>query len=607
MSRSIAPSSSSSSRILAAAVVLSGIAAAPGIAVGPAVVLVPRRVSYVRRVVRSADVDAEVERFEAAVKTAQEELRLVATTSQSTFARAEVSILEAYVLMLSDELLTDTVERNIRINRQCAEWAVANVIGDFASQLAGTAEAYLRERSHDFEFVGERLLLALTGGASSRSLPKLTEPCVVIAHDLSPADVLALDPENILAIATEVGTKTSHTGIVARAMEIPSVLGVPQLLDRVTSGDRVVVDGLRGIVTLRPTDDMVEQGMSRGQRHRDLTRHLMGDVGRAAGLMTGEVVELAANIEFSYEARYAASHGADGVGLYRTEFLYVDRAELPSEDEQLEHFRSVLEAMDGRQVTFRTFDIGGDKPIGSLLPQREANPALGLRAIRLALEHPSLFLVQLRAMIRASAFGRVRVMVPMIATLREWIEVRRLFTRAQEEVAAAGHAHRPDIPLGMMVEVPSAAIMADVFARHAAFLSLGTNDLVQYTLAVDRTSPSLAHLASPFDPSVLRLARGVADAALRAGKPVTVCGAMAGDPLGAILLVGLGFHSLSMEPAAIPEIKEALHRVSLEEATDAAEEALEQTTAEDVEHLLAVAFAPRLFDLLSGDEANAPD
>jgi phosphotransferase system enzyme I (PtsI) len=586
--------------------VLGGIAAAPGVAVGAAVVLVPRRVSYVRRLVRSAEVEAELDRFHAAVATAQDELRHVAKTSEGTFARAEVNILEAYVLMLSDELLDDAVERNIRINRQCAEWAVANAIEEFAAQLSRIPDAYLRERSHDFEFVGERLLLALTGGTSTRSLPKLIEPSVVVAHDLSPADVLALDPRNILAIATEVGTKTSHTGIVARALGIPSVLGVPGLLDAIASGDRIVVDGLRGTVAVRPGDDVVERAQSRALRHLALTRHLLGDVARRADLVTGEVVELAANIEFSYEAPYAVEHGAESVGLYRTEFLYVDCVQLPSEEEQLAHFRAVIEAMDGRPVTFRTFDIGGDKPIGAILPQREPNPALGLRAIRLALEHPELFLVQLRAMIRASAFGRVRVMVPMIATLREWKAVRRLFSRATEEVARAGHAHATDIPLGMMVEVPSAAIMSDLFARHASFLSLGTNDLVQYTLAVDRTSPGLAHLASPFDPSVLRLARTVAESAERHGKPVTVCGAMAGDPLAAILLVGLGYRSLSMEPAAIPEIKEALHRVSLEEAIAVAEEALTLSSAEEVEHLLAVAFAPRLFDLLSGDEANAP-
>jgi phosphoenolpyruvate-protein phosphotransferase (PTS system enzyme I) len=592
----------SSSRIMAAAVVLSGLAAAPGVAVGPAVVLAPRKVSYVRRLVRSSEVESEVERFLAGVKAAQEEMRHMADKNRSTFARAEVSILEAYVLMLGDELLADAVERNIRINRQCAEWAVTNAISDFAASLAMHTDAYLRERSHDFEFVGERLLLALTGSTSSRTLPKLTEPAILIAHDLSPADLLALGPEKLLAIATEVGTKTSHTAIVARALEIPSVLGIATLLDNVVSGDRVVIDGLRGTVTIRPTEDMVSKGVTRGQRHQALTRHLLGDIRRQTDLKTGELVHLQANIEFSYEAQYAIDHGAEGVGLYRTEFLYVDRRELPSEEEQLEHYRAVVRAMDGRPVTFRTFDIGGDKQLGGLSLPREPNPALGLRGVRLGLEHPEILLLQLRAMIRASSEGDVRIMVPMIACLREWVEVRRLFSRALDEVDERGHPRAKNIPLGLMIEVPSAAIMADLFARHGSFLSLGTNDLVQYMLAVDRTSPQLAHLASPFDPSVLRVIKSVAEAADAAERPITVCGAMAGDPLAAILLVGLGFHALSMEPAAIPEIKEALHRVTFGEAAALAEEALLQPSSEDVEHLLAVALAPRLFDLLSGEE-----
>jgi phosphotransferase system enzyme I (PtsI) len=449
--------------------------------------------------------------------------------------------------------------------------------------------------------------MALTGSTSARAIPKLTEPSVIVAHDLSPADLLALGQEFLLAIATEIGTKTSHTAIVARALEIPSVLGVPELLDNVTSGDRVVVDGLRGMVTLRPTDEMVSKGVSRGQRHQALTKHLLGDIRRQTDLSSGEVVHLVANIEFSHEAAYAVEHGAEGVGLYRTEFLYVDRATLPTEEEQLEHYREVLRAMDGRPVTFRTFDIGGDKSAGLLSLPREPNPALGLRAIRLALAHPEVLAAQLRAMIRASAYGDVRIMVPMIASLREWVEVRRIFEAALKRIDDERTPRAKDIPLGMMVEVPSAAILSDVFAAHAAFLSLGTNDLVQYTLAVDRTSQHLAHLASHFDPAVLRLARGVAEAAHHHDKPISVCGAMAGDPLAALLLVGLGFRTLSMEPAAIPEIKEALHRVSLEEAVSVAEEALHQSNAEDIEHLLAVSFAPRLFDLLSGEESAGPD
>ena len=586
--------------------VLTGIAGSAGVGVGPAIVLGPRRVTFVQRQVRSAELDGEIARFKQAVEDAKAELTRLSRAAHTGVARAEVSILEAYTLMLGDELLAEAVERNVRVERQCAEWAVSTAITDFARTLALQEDAYLRERSHDFEFVGERLILALTGAHTARELPPLVEPSVVIAHDLSPADLLSLDPKKILGIATEVGTKTSHTAIVSRALEIPAVMGAVGLVANVISGDRVVVDGLRGTVTLRPSEDIAQSGIVRGEKHLALTRHLLSDAARRCSLSSGEPIGIYANIEFATEARTALEHGADGIGLYRTEFLYGGRADLPSEEEQLEQFRRVLEVAGDRPVTLRTFDIGGDKPLGQLVPEREPNPALGLRAVRLGLRHPEVLLAQLRAMVRASAFGNLRVMVPMIATMREWVDVKRLFHRAIAEIDAEGLPRAKQLPFGTMIEVPSAAVLSDVFAKEAEFLSVGTNDLVQYTLAVDRTSPALAHLASHFDPAVLRLLSLVVSSANAASRPVSVCGAMAGDPLAALLLVGLGYRSLSMEPSAIPEVKEALSRVTLAELVESARDAKLHTTADDVEHGLAVSFAPRLFDLLSGDEANAP-
>lgn len=599
-------SSPSSTQLRAAAMVLTGIAASAGVGVGPAIVLGPRRVTFVQRQVRTSEHAGEIARFRQAVEDAKAELTRLSRNAQSGVARAEVSILEAYMLMLGDELLAEAVERNVRVERQCAEWAVSTAITDFARTLALQEDAYLRERSHDFEFVGERLILALTGATSARALPPLEEPSIVIAHDLSSADLLSLDPKKILGIATEVGTKTSHTAIVARALELPAVMGAGGLVANVISGDSVVVDGLRGTVTLRPSDDIAKSGLVRGEKHLALARHLLSDAARPAALASGEPIGIFANIEFATEARAALEHGADGVGLYRTEFLYGGRPDLPSEEEQLEQFRRVLEVVGGRPVTLRTFDLGGDKPFGRLAPAPEPNPALGLRAVRLGLKHPEALLAQLRAMVRASAYGDLRIMVPMIATMREWIEVKRLFSQAVAEVDREGAPRAPRIPFGTMIEVPSAAVLSDAFSRAADFLSVGTNDLVQYTLAVDRTSPSLASLASHFDPAVLRLLVGVASSASAASCPVSVCGAMAADPLAALLLVGVGYRSLSMEPAAIPEVKEALSRVTLAEVREAAREAQLHATADDVEHGLAVSFAPRLFDLLSGDEDNAP-
>jgi phosphotransferase system enzyme I (PtsI) len=368
----------------------------------------------------------------------------------------------------------------------------------------------------------------------------------------------------------------------------------------------VIVDGFRGEVTVAPTPEMITEAEERSKKHIALVKHLREDRDRQSATSDEIPVHLRANIEFPAEALLAVDHGSEGIGLYRTEFLYVDRAAPPDEDEQYELYRAVVETVHPRPATLRTFDIGGDKFVSTFQVPPEMNPALGLRAVRLALSRPDVFLDQLRAMVRASAHGELRIMIPMVASLREFEEVRRLLGVAVREVEARGQKRAPTIPLGVMIEVPGAAVMADLFARDADFLSLGTNDLVQYALAIDRTSRSLAYLASPFDPSILRLIVGVVKAAEKYKRPLSVCGAMASDPLAAVLLVGLGVRELSMEAAAIPEIKEALHRVSLAEAVAVAAEAMMQESAEDVERALAAAFAPRLFDLLADVVGEPP-
>jgi len=580
-------------------VILKGIAGSHGLAIGPSIIVGALSHSFVRRTVKPREVDIELGRFADAVSRAQEGIRQVVEKVKSGHAKAETSILEAYVQMLGDELVAEGVERNIRINRQNAEWAVSNTIQELCDRFEDMEDPYLVERRHDVAFVGERLIRALSGTDKVAALPKLARPSVVLAHDLSPADTAALVKEPVVAIITEVGTRTSHTSIMARALEIPAVVGVADALGRIGPGDIVIVDGFRGEVTVAPTPDMIAEAEARARKHIALVRHLREDRDKQTATADGVAVHLRANIEFPAEAPLAVDHGAEGIGLYRTEFLYVDRAAPPDEDEQYEVYRAVVETMHPRPATLRTFDIGGDKFVSTFQVPPEMNPALGLRAVRLALSRPDVFLAQLRAMVRASAHGELRIMIPMIASLREFEEVRRLLGVALREVAARGQKHAPTIPLGVMIEVPGAAVMADLFAREADFLSLGTNDLVQYALAIDRTSRSLAYLASPFDPAILRLIVTSVTAAQRYDRPISVCGAMASDPLAAVLLVGLGVRELSMEAAAIPEIKEALHRVSLVEAEAVAAEALRQESAEDVERALAAAFAPRLFDLLA--------
>jgi phosphotransferase system enzyme I (PtsI) len=579
--------------------ILRGIAGSPGVSIGTAVVVGTTRVAYPRRTLSAGDVAAELARFVSAVGRAQQELRDM--YDRLSDKPAEASILEAYILMVGDEVLAEAVRQQIDKEHRCAEWAIAVAIAGIAGRLAALDDSYLRERSHDVEFVGDRLMHALDGAQPQKVLPPLSGPSIIVAHDLSPADTAAMVREPVIGFVTEVGTRTSHTAIMARALEIPAVVGVTDALREIASGDAVIVDGLRGTVIIRPTATDLEEARARGARYSAHARELQEARGEASTTKDGIPIALRANVELPAEAILARDHGADGIGLYRTEFLYIDRALPPSEDEQFSIFRAVVEATNPKPVVLRTFDIGGDKFVSTFQVPPEMNPMLGLRAVRLALSRPDVFLEHLRAMVRASAFGDVRILIPMVASLNELRQVRALLARAQSEVRARGLRCADDIPLGVMIEVPAAAVLVDFFAQEAAFLSLGTNDLIQYALAIDRTSRSLAYLASPFDPAIIRLISGV----IRAGRewdcPVSICGAMASDPLAALLLLGLGMRDFSMESAAIPEIKEAFRRVTLAEAEAAAAEAIRRRTAEEVEHCVAEAFAPQLYDLLTGD------
>lgn len=581
-----------------AADAMRGIAGSPGVAIGKAVVLGHSRAPCPRYSVTSAEFETEFQRFEEAVGRAQRDLREM--SQRLTEKSAEASILEAYMLMTGDPVLAEAVQHQIRHEKRCAEWALAEAADLIAKRLAAVDDHYLRERSHDVLFIGDRILRAFGSSAPEQQNLRLDEPSIVIARDLSPADTAAMISQPVVGIVTEMGTRTSHTAIMARALEIPAVVGVTDALAHISSGDIVIVDGLRGTVSVRPATQELNDARARGERHTARSRELHTSRDRDAVTGDGVRIMLRANVELPAEAVLARDHGAEGIGLYRTEFLYIDRSAPPTEDQQFEIFRAVVETMRPMPVTLRTFDIGGDKFISHLKLPPEMNPMLGLRAVRLALSQPDMFLEHLRAMVRASAYGNVKIMVPMVATLTELRAVRKYLEQAISQVKARGLPCADEIPLGIMVEVPAAAVLVDLFAQEAAFMSLGTNDLVQYSLAVDRSSRSLAYLASSFDPAILRLIRSV----VRAGEgwdcPVSICGAMASDPLAAVLLLGLGMRDFSMEAAAIPEIKEAFRRVTLAEAETVAQEAMRYGTAEEIETCVAESFAPRLYDLLTG-------
>ncbi|MFO0617104.1 MAG: phosphoenolpyruvate--protein phosphotransferase [Polyangiaceae bacterium] len=597
------PSSMPPSKKATEPMLLSGLSGSPGIAIGRVVVIGPLRHGYPRRF--TAEPELEIARFRRAVQRAQRDLRDVASRAPASAAH---SVLEAYVLMAQDPMLEQEVHEHIENDKRCAEWAVATAIEDIADKLSRARDAYLRERKSDIEFVGEHILRAFVE-SSDRQKTVPTGPVIFVARDLSPADTAALLHGPALAFATESGTRTSHTSIMARALKVPAVVGVTDLLGHVTNNDLVVIDGLRGTVTIQPGDREIDEAERRLERYRMLTTELHNVAQRANGQPAvstdGVSLKLRANVELPEEAAYAYEEGADGVGLYRTEFLYIDKPALPTEEEQVAIFSSALTAMKGRPLTLRTFDLGGDKFTSTFRLPHELNPMLGLRAVRLALTRPEVFREHLRAMVRTAASGDVRIMVPMVAGLSELRRVRELLERAMDEVRAQGQPCPETIPLGVMIEVPSAAVLADQFAREAAFMSIGTNDLVQYTLAVDRASRRLAYLASPFDPSIVRLIHNVIRAGDEHECPVSVCGAMAADPLAVILLMGLGIRELSMEPGAIAEIREVIRRTGYEEARDVAMSALNLSTADDVEHAFAEAFAPRLYDILSGEGADA--
>ncbi len=590
---------------------MKGIAGSPGVAVGPALVLGDYRTSFVRRHISSAQIPKELERVTRAVQDAIQALREVSVRMPKTLRDAS-PILEAYEMMLADPTLHELVERRIRREKKCAEWAVSEASDEIVAMFGPPEEtkdndAYIVERRHDVAFVCDRLVRALVG-ADAHHPVRLDAPMIVVARDLSPADTASMVREPALAFVTCVGTRTSHTSIMARALEIPAVVGVSDALEHIRTGDMLVVDGLSGIVTVHPSETALREARLRSEQHLAFSRRLLSARHEPCVTADGVPIALKANVELPAEAILAADHGAQGIGLYRTEFLYIDRTTQPGEDEQYEVYRAIIEAVSPDPVTLRTFDIGGDKFASSFQMPAEMNPALGLRAVRLALRQPDVFLTQLRAMIRASAHGDVRIMIPMVASVHEMRDVRRLVAHAREQLRARGVSFKESIPLGMMIEVPAAAILADVFARESEFFSIGTNDLVQYSLAIDRASPSLAAQASPLNPAILRLIKLVAEAGSVHARPVSLCGAMASDPIAACLLVGLGLRELSMEAAAIPEIKEAIRRISIVEAESLAARALACDSAEAVESLLVGELAPRIGDLLRGleDVVDAP-
>jgi len=559
---------------------LQGIAASPGIVMGPALVLTQGAQVSSRMLYSPQEVAEELERFSRAVDQTEEEMtRLKNEIAEDLKEHAH--ILELHLLILRDRMLLEETQRLIHEQNYNAERALQQAFLKIKELFQRIGDKHIRGRIQDVETVYYRLLGHLTGQIGGRLLSS-SEPVIVVARDLSPAETTQMDKARVLGFITERGGKTSHTAIIAHSLEIPAVVGLDSATLEIESGDLIILNGLTGQVTLNPDEEAI--WAYRTTRNEFEIFKAEVSLGSALPAVTsdGHTNRVLANIEQPEEVSLAHDYGADGIGLYRTEFLYLRQRQLPTEEELFQDYRQVVAAMAPREVTIRTLDIGGDKFLSPLEYAPEMNPALGLRAIRFCLKEQKIFRTQLKAILRASAYGRVRVMFPLISSPREMQEARQLLEAVQEELRQGKVPFDPKLPVGAMIEVPAAVTLAELLAGYADFFSIGTNDLIQYALAIDRVNKQVADMYQPLHPAVMRMIRDVVQAGLKADIPVAICGEMAGDPLNIPILLGLGVKELSMNPMAIPVVKRIIRMTSLREATEFARQALSKATEVEV-------------------------
>ncbi len=581
-----------------------GVGASPGIGVGPAWVLVPEELMVRDFTVPPDRVEGEIQFFEKALDASRRDITQIRNGIAAELGEDEAAIYDAHLLMIEDPELRRGVIAGIRTTRRNAGIVFRDYMAAVAARLERVQDEYLRERRSDIMDVERRVLRYLVGGGH-RGMVDLPGPSIVIAHEIGPSDVALLDRERVLGLVTEVGGRTSHSAIVARGRGIPAVVGARGVIQGAKTGDATIVDGFRGEVEFNPDPETTARYRSRRTRLEKDLLALQGLREQPTETRDGYRIELGANIELPGEVEQVMAAGADGVGLFRTEFFYLDRAELPSEEEQFRAYRGVAERLAPRPVVFRTMDLGGDKVASYLGTTHETNPFLGYRGIRLALHHPEVFRAQLRAIYRASAYGRVRVMFPMISTVGELRRATDLCADVATELTRTRVRFDPGIEIGMMIETPSAVWEADLMAQHARFFSVGSNDLTQYTLAMDRDNERLAELYEPLSPAVLRSIRHTIQAGHAAKRWVGVCGEMAGDPRVAVLLLGLGVDELSVSCFDLPRVKAAIRSVTQAEARSLAEQAMALPSAETIRELLACTLDPMLpsIALGGGDQA----
>ncbi len=561
-----------------------GIGVSPGVVISTAVVLDAEDLRVPKRTVEPGQVQSELDRLGEAIGAAVVELNTLRDQVATRHGKEIAAIFDVHMGMLKDKYVFQQIIQAIKDQQTTAEYAVSVVMRRQAAVFAKMKDAYLAERVKDIHDIEKRILHHLIG-RKRQDLAKLTSDVVVIAHDLLPSQTAALDKSHVRGFACDVGGRTSHTAIVARAMGIPAVVGLGNITEEVNAGDTIIIDGTRGVVVINPDEESLAEHREFERKHARLEIELRTLRDEPARTLDGEQVILQANIEFPHEVDDALEQGAEGIGLYRTEFLYLSKETDPTEEEHFAAYADALKRLHGRTLVIRTLDIGADK-YREGAESSERNPFLGDRSIRMCLHDIPMFKCQLRAILRASALGDVRIMFPMISTLIELRQARMVLKDVEEELEDESIAFKKNTPVGMMIEVPSAALMASNFAKEVSFFSIGTNDLIQYTLAVDRTNEKVAGLFCPAHPAVLMLIRDVIRAGSRAGVPVSICGEMAGEPLYTLLLLGLGLGTFSMNGPDVPEVKKIIRSTTMQHARDVARRVMSFDSERQVMHYL---------------------
>ena len=565
--------------------ILRGVGASPGIVIGEARVVDRGRVAVAEREIGPDEVLAEVERFNTALALAREDLTQVRERLSATQGPEHLYIIDTHLLITQDSMLTRETVGFIEREHINAEAALKRTLRKFKEFFARIEDEYLSERIHDVETVIERILRNMVGKVQA-PLYDADGKAVIVAHDLAPSDILQIDKNRVIGFVTDLGGKTSHAAILSRSLEIPAVVGLERVTAEIADGVPVIIDGAAGKVIVNPDQDTFREYLRKKQYYDYIEGEYLKLKELPAETPDGHRVRLSGNVEFLEEVPSVMGHGGEGIGLYRTEMIFFNRSTPPDEEEQFAAYSAVVKAMAPRTVTIRTLDVGGDKFVENLNLSDELNPALGLRAIRLSLREPEIFKAQLRAILRASAVGPVRIFFPMISGVGEVRAARALLEEAKSELRRAGIGFDETIKVGIMIEIPSAVIIADLLAKEVDFFSVGTNDLIQYSLAIDRTNEHLSDLYEPLHPAVLRSLRMVVEAAHNAGIEVCMCGEMAGEPAYLPILLGLGFDELSMNAPSIPRVKKILRRCARSDAAKLAERALAFTTAGEVEAFL---------------------